>query len=109
MERFAMKLRLGHRFWLGLGYGLVCVASCVTPAVADPTTAPAADTAAATQPAPTDPSLEAMPGDLTKLSLEDLMNVEVKSVSKSTQSMADTPAAITVIGQDDIRRSGMQN
>src|ERR1700730_13664097 len=43
---------------------------------------------------------------LTTRSLEDLMNVEVTSVSKKKQSIADAPAAITVISQDDISRSG---
>jgi iron complex outermembrane receptor protein len=44
--------------------------------------------------------------DLTGLSLEDLMKVEVTSVSKKKQSIADAPAAVTVISQDDIARSG---
>jgi iron complex outermembrane receptor protein len=44
-------------------------------------------------------------GDLTGLSLEDLMNVEVTSVAKEPQRIADAPASVTVIGQDDIRRS----
>ena len=44
--------------------------------------------------------------DLSNLSLEDLMNVEVTSVSKKQQPMADAPAAISVISQDDIARSG---
>jgi len=43
--------------------------------------------------------------DLTNLSLEDLMNVEVTSVAKEPQKIADAPAAVTVIGQDDIQRS----
>jgi iron complex outermembrane receptor protein len=47
--------------------------------------------------------------DLTKLSLEDLMNVEVTSVSRQKQRIADAPAAITVINQDDIQRSGLTN
>jgi iron complex outermembrane receptor protein len=44
--------------------------------------------------------------DLSNLSLEDLMNVDVTSVSKKKQSIADAPAAVTVISQDDIARSG---
>jgi iron complex outermembrane receptor protein len=43
--------------------------------------------------------------DLTGLSLEDLMNVEVTSVAKEPQRIADAPAAVTLIGQDDIQRS----
>src|SRR5271169_3746215 len=45
--------------------------------------------------------------DLTNLSLEDLMNVQVTSVSLSAQKISDAPAAVTVIGQDDIQRSGL--
>ncbi len=44
--------------------------------------------------------------DFTKLSLEELMDVEVTSVSKRRQRVADAAAAIFVIGQEDIRRSG---
>jgi iron complex outermembrane recepter protein len=43
--------------------------------------------------------------DLTNMSLEDLMNVEVTSVSKKSQSIAEAPAAVSVISQDDIARS----
>ena len=39
-------------------------------------------------------------------SLEQLLNVEVTSVSKKEQKLWRTPAAVTVIGQEDIRRSG---
>ena len=44
--------------------------------------------------------------DLTQFSLEDLMNVQVTSVSKKEQKLAKTGAAIFVITQEDIRRSG---
>src|ERR1700740_1648874 len=44
--------------------------------------------------------------DVSKMSLEDLMNVEVTSVSKHTQRVADAAAAVFVISQEDIRRSG---
>lgn len=44
--------------------------------------------------------------DLTELSLEDLMNLEVYSVAKKPQKMFSTAAAIYVITPDDIRRSG---
>ncbi len=44
--------------------------------------------------------------DLTQLSLEDLMNVEVTSVSKKKQKLSGAAAAIFVITQEDIRRSG---
>jgi len=44
--------------------------------------------------------------DVTAMSMEDLMNMQVTSVSKRSQKVADAPAAIFVITQDDIRRSG---
>lgn len=47
------------------------------------------------------------PVDLISLSLEDLMNVKVTSVSRRPQSLAETAAAVFVITQDDIRRSGV--
>lgn len=44
--------------------------------------------------------------ELAEMSLEELMNVEVTSVSKKAQSRTSTAAAITVITQEDIRRGG---
>lgn len=44
--------------------------------------------------------------DVTTMSLEDLMNLQVTSVSKRTQKVADAAAAVFVITQEDIRRSG---
>lgn len=46
-------------------------------------------------------------GDLAELSLADLMDIEVTSVSKKAERLTDAAAAITVITNDDIRRSGM--
>jgi iron complex outermembrane receptor protein len=45
--------------------------------------------------------------DLTSLSLEDLMNVTVNSVSKSDQNISQSAAAVTVISQEQIQRSGL--
>jgi iron complex outermembrane recepter protein len=47
--------------------------------------------------------------DYTKRSLEDLMNIEVTSVSKKSQKVSATAAAIFVITQDEIRQSGALN
>src|ERR1700677_3675953 len=47
--------------------------------------------------------------DLSQASLEDLMNIQVTSVSKKEQNLSKTGAAIFVITQDDIRRSGAPN
>jgi iron complex outermembrane receptor protein len=46
------------------------------------------------------------PSELTELSLEELMNVEVTSVSKKTERLSDAAAAVYVITREDIRRSG---
>jgi iron complex outermembrane receptor protein len=47
--------------------------------------------------------------DLSQASLEDLMNMQVTSVSKKEQKLSKTGAAIFVITQEDIRRSGATN
>jgi iron complex outermembrane receptor protein len=47
--------------------------------------------------------------DLSQASLEDLMNIQVTSVSKKEQALSKTGAAIFVITQEDIRRSGATN
>ncbi len=47
--------------------------------------------------------------DLSQVSIEDLMNISVTSVSKKEQMRSKTGAAIFVITQDDIRRSGATN
>jgi iron complex outermembrane recepter protein len=47
--------------------------------------------------------------DLTNASLEDLMKVEVTSVSKKEQTLSRTAAAVFVITQEDIARSGATN
>lgn len=49
------------------------------------------------------------PPDLTQLSIENLMNMEVISASKKEESISRTAAAIYVITQEDIRRSGMNS
>src|ERR1043166_8294776 len=46
------------------------------------------------------------PADLTQMNLEDLMQLEVSSVSKKEQPLLEAPAAVYVITQEDIRRSG---
>ena len=45
-------------------------------------------------------------GDLADLSLEQLSNVEITSVSRRAERLSDAPASIYVISSDDIRRSG---
>jgi iron complex outermembrane recepter protein len=61
------------------------------------------------------PGAQAMAGDqkqaenLKHLSLQQLGNLEVTTVSKEPQSVQKVPAAVFVITQDDIRRSGATN
>jgi len=58
------------------------------------------------------PAAQAQPtqgGDLTQVSLENLMNMEVTSVSKKEQKLSQVAAEIFVVMQDDIRRSGAAN
>ncbi len=47
--------------------------------------------------------------DLTDASLEELLNVKVSSVEKKEQKLFRAAAAVSVITQEDIRRSGAQN
>ncbi len=47
--------------------------------------------------------------DLSETSLETLMNMEVTTVSKKQAKLSQTAAAIFVITQEDIRRSGATN
>jgi iron complex outermembrane receptor protein len=49
------------------------------------------------------------PKDLSEASLEQLMDVEVTSVSKKEQRISRVAAAIHVISQEEIRRSGATN
>lgn len=47
--------------------------------------------------------------DLAELSLEQLMNIEVTSVSKRPEKLGEAAAAISVLTREDIRRSGANN
>jgi len=59
---------------------------------------------------PQSPAVPQAPsGDLTQVSLENLMNLEVTSVSKREQKLSQVAAAIFVVTQEDIRHSGARN
>ena len=45
--------------------------------------------------------------DLTRLTLEELMDIQVTSVSKGAEDFSKAPSAIFVLTQEDIRRSGV--
>ncbi|MFA5982656.1 MAG: TonB-dependent receptor [Methylococcaceae bacterium] len=45
--------------------------------------------------------------DVTELDISDLLNVQVTSVSKKAKPLSDSPSAIFVISNEDIKRSGV--
>src|SRR5690606_1184755 len=49
---------------------------------------------------------EASAKDFATMTLEELSNIEIISVSRSPERILNAPAAITVITNEDIRRSG---
>lgn len=49
------------------------------------------------------------PEKLSAMSMEDLLNIQVTSVSKTKQKLSQTAPAIYVITQEDIQRSGATN
>ncbi|MGB4067295.1 MAG: TonB-dependent receptor [Nitrospira sp.] len=49
---------------------------------------------------------QAAASDLTELSLEELLNIQVTSANKQAQPLSQTTAAIFALTQEDIRRSG---
>src|SRR5579872_4088740 len=81
-ERWRVRLRRGVRFLAATGT-IVLVAIPVWPQQQTP--------------------------DLTKVNIEDLMNIEVTSVSKKEQKLSRAAAAIFVISAEDIRRSGARS
>ena len=48
-----------------------------------------------------------LPSDLTRLTLEELMDIQVTSVSKGEEDFSKAASAIFVITQEDLRRSGV--
>jgi iron complex outermembrane receptor protein len=48
-----------------------------------------------------------VPADLTRLTLEELMDIQVTSVSKGEEDFSKAPSAIFVLTQEDLRRSGV--
>jgi iron complex outermembrane receptor protein len=54
-----------------------------------------------------DPNHDPELGALKRLSLDELMDLEVTSVSKRPEKLSETPSAIQVVTNQDIRRSGV--
>jgi len=57
--------------------------------------------------APPDPPQPPPARDLTEATIEELMQIEVTSVAKKEQKLSEVPAAVYVITQEQIRRSGL--
>ena len=55
----------------------------------------------------TDSLAQARAPDLSQASIEELMNIEITAAGRKEQRAADVAAAVFVITNDDIRRSGM--
>ncbi len=51
-------------------------------------------------------AVAAQAASLSEMNLEDVMKIQVSSVSRKSQNMTEIAAAVYVIGQEDIRRSG---
>src|SRR5450432_2916369 len=120
MKKKAVQLNACSLAWV-CGLFVISQFARAAPAEAKPTTQAAADdNRTITSPASSDfttvtasPRMSAKTSNdaevgigLTDLSLEELMNVEVTSVSKKKEPIANAPAAVTVIDQDTIARSG---
>src|SRR3954471_4634070 len=58
---------------------------------------------------PTEPQQVAAVQDLTRLSIEELLDIDITSVSRRSKSLAETAAAVEVITGADIRRAGVTN
>jgi len=52
---------------------------------------------------------QAAPADLTKLSIEELMNITIESVSKFEQKISEAPSSVTLVTSDDIKKYGYRN
>jgi iron complex outermembrane receptor protein len=83
------------------GRGFIVIMACLTAGI---TTNLRAQTTATNLQPPT--AQNEGPATYKKMSLQELMALDVTSVSKSAEPYADAPAAIQVITGDDIRRSG---
>jgi iron complex outermembrane recepter protein len=79
--------RPGQRFGFRPAFRLLMLAACASPALAS------AEAGVST-------------ATLKSLSVEELMDIEVTSVSKRPEKLSETASAIQVITQEEIRRSG---
>src|SRR5574337_1988533 len=59
--------------------------------------------------APAPAEAQQLPTDLTELTLEQLMNVEITSASKKAERLWESAAAVFVVTGEDIRRAGVKS
>lgn len=64
-------------------------------------------TASARQPPATPPPESTVAQELKRLSIEELAELDVTSVSRRVERLAQTAAAVSVVRQEDIRRTGV--
>jgi iron complex outermembrane receptor protein len=85
----ARALRVERRVMLGAAAVILAICICPAPAEANSGS----------------PTI----GDLKQLNVEDLMNIQVTSVSRRPEKLIDAASAIQVITQEQIRRAGATN
>jgi iron complex outermembrane recepter protein len=90
---------------LAVGFAFIALVPCQTASGSSSWSAP---NSKLIQPSD-DSQPQTPPVDLTKASIEDLMNMEVTTVSKKEEKISRIPAAIFVVTSEDIRRSGANN
>ena len=91
----------------GLATGAALAASGLLVLAAGGPRAAWAEASSAEQGEPGTSFPESAATDYLALGLEDLMNITVTSVSRKSQRISEAAAAVFVISQDDIRRSGV--
>ncbi|HEX8949495.1 MAG TPA: TonB-dependent receptor [Dissulfurispiraceae bacterium] len=95
--------------WRGRRYGIVALLFAVTFATGSPAAEPIPGTPEQQTPrqsAPRTAKEPQLPPRLRELGLEQLMNIEVTTVTRRESTVGESAAAVYVITQEDIRRSG---
>ena len=54
------------------------------------------------------PNVQSQESDELEMSLDDLLNMEITTVSKKAESLADTPMAVYVVSRDELERDGVR-
>jgi iron complex outermembrane receptor protein len=102
-------LRLRRNCSAGGGILLALLLSCQLTWARVPQASQCSETPRTPQPQRVPETAPAAQNDLTQVSIENLLNIEVTSVSKKEQKLSRVAAAVFVITPEDIRRSGSTN